>query len=403
MKTLILSLLIFCSISQVFAQYNSENLKLKRSSKSKNIEAYSFEKLKLYPIYANNKFENSHKDLGKYISLKDALAKKKVIITETESGNRNISLESILQNNENATTRNSRGETFEQTGRNQNDTSSQSLEENLVVQEEVQQNNSSYREEELINISNRINVQQNQRGLGGGSATVNTLFIQNLSQDTVYLMAGEVVKGGKQDRVIAKDVVLPPGGSKIKLSVFCVEHGRWTYKGKESDSTRNNFSVSNYMVAQTVREKAVMRNNQSEVWSEVANLNMDNKIKSSTGAYTALTKSKEYQKNASKYQMHFKNSFTNKENVIGVVAVTADRVIGADMFASQTLFLQQFPQLLSAYITDAMTYGDKVSISDKEVESYLSKFLSKESQQNEKMEKGKVFKFKGKKIHLSTY
>jgi hypothetical protein len=401
MKKSLVFILLFCFVSQAFAQYNADNLQLKRGVKSKKIEAYSFDKLKLYPIYANDEFEKAHQDLGKYTSLKDALASKKIIITETENGNStntNLALGNTLQNNEDLITNNTRGETLEQTQRNNADTSLQRLREELVVQEEiqVQQINTNYQQ-------NRNNIQQTQQRIGGNSATVNTLYIQNVSQDTVYLMAGEVVKGGKQDRVIAKDMVLPPGDNKVDLSVFCVEHGRWKYKGNESDSTSNNFSVSNYMVTQTVRAKAVLKSNQSEVWSEVANVNKNNNIKSSTGAYTALTKSKEYQKTTKKYQDHFKNSFKGQKEVIGVVAVTGKRVIGADMFASHELFTQQFPQLLSAYITDAMTYGNTVKISDVEVEKYLHKFLSDEGKQNNKMEKGKVFEYKDRKIHLSTY
>ena len=44
-------------------------------------------------------------------------------------------------------------------------------------------------------------------------------------------MAGEVVKGGKQDRVIAQDVVLAPGET-IDLNAFCVEKNRWVTKNE---------------------------------------------------------------------------------------------------------------------------------------------------------------------------
>src|SRR5688500_10703019 len=52
--------------------------------------------------------------------------------------------------------------------------------------------------------------------------TVNTLFAENVSRDTLFLMAGEIVQGGKQDRMIAKNFLIAPG-EKVDLSAFCVE------------------------------------------------------------------------------------------------------------------------------------------------------------------------------------
>ena len=57
-------------------------------------------------------------------------------------------------------------------------------------------------------------------------AEVNTLFIENVSSDTVIILNGETVEGGRQDRMIAQEVLLKPHSGKLDLSVFCVEHGR---------------------------------------------------------------------------------------------------------------------------------------------------------------------------------
>src|SRR5277367_2672858 len=67
---------------------------------------------------------------------------------------------------------------------------------------------------------------------------VNTLVLVNNSDRPLLLLAGEIVTGGKQDRVIAKDRIVPAGGDPIDLSVFCIEPGRWT---ASSDS----FGASN--------------------------------------------------------------------------------------------------------------------------------------------------------------
>ncbi len=59
-------------------------------------------------------------------------------------------------------------------------------------------------------------------------AEVNRLFVENISSDTIIILGGEVVRGGKQDRMIAQDFMVLPHSGKVDIAVYCVEHGRWT-------------------------------------------------------------------------------------------------------------------------------------------------------------------------------
>ncbi|MEM9931121.1 MAG: DUF6569 family protein, partial [Bacteroidota bacterium] len=67
-------------------------------------------------------------------------------------------------------------------------------------------------------------------GRFGDAGAVNTLTVQNKTDYPVFLMAGDVVQGGNQDRVIAEDQVIA-ARSLTDIPVFCVEQGRWTYEG----------------------------------------------------------------------------------------------------------------------------------------------------------------------------
>ncbi len=60
-----------------------------------------------------------------------------------------------------------------------------------------------------------------------GGAQVNQLVLVNNSKRPLILLAGEIVTGGKQDRVIGKDRIIPPESDPMDLGVFCVEPGRW--------------------------------------------------------------------------------------------------------------------------------------------------------------------------------
>src|SRR5437762_10914156 len=58
-------------------------------------------------------------------------------------------------------------------------------------------------------------------------AEVNRLVLVNNSKKPLLLLAGEIVTGGKQDRIIGKDRLVPAESDPVDLSVFCVEPGRW--------------------------------------------------------------------------------------------------------------------------------------------------------------------------------
>ena len=52
-------------------------------------------------------------------------------------------------------------------------------------------------------------------------ASVNQLVLINRSRRPLLLLAGELVSGGKQDRVIGKDRIVPVGAPPLPLDVVC--------------------------------------------------------------------------------------------------------------------------------------------------------------------------------------
>ena len=117
-------------------------------------------------------------------------------------------------------------------------------------------------------------------------AQVNRLVLVNNSKRPLLLLAGEIVSGGKQDRVIGKDRIIAPESDPVDLSVFCVEPGRWVatserfgaseavYGGGAGGTTGGILDPKKAapmaMMAQpSVRAKAMGDQNQQEVWAEV--------------------------------------------------------------------------------------------------------------------------------------
>jgi len=208
-----------------------------------------------------------------------------------------------------------------------------------------------------------------------------------------------VIQGGKQDRVIGQDVVIPPKSAKVKLPVYCVEHGRWSAKtsGNQFD---NYFSVSGL----SVRKAVDVKKDQSEVWKTVADVNTKNKVNTSTSAYTALKTSTDYVKIENEYLSALQSKLAAEKDIIGVIVASGDKVIGCEIFATEQLFRKSADNLLRSYIHEAVTNGKPVTISANAVKTYMDDLLVDQPSQERKINsKGKMFVSEGKKLHIATY
>src|ERR1700733_6775368 len=109
-------------------------------------------------------------------------------------------------------------------------------------------------------------------------AEVNRLVLINNSKRPLLLLAGEIVTGGKQDRVIGKDRIIPPESDPVDLSVFCVEPGRWVATSEQfgaseatyaSDGSPKPAVPMTLMAQPSVRAKAMGDKDQNQVWAAV--------------------------------------------------------------------------------------------------------------------------------------
>ena len=62
---------------------------------------------------------------------------------------------------------------------------------------------------------------------------VEELVVRNLGTREIFIQSGDIVKGGKQDRVLIVSMILPPNSGRIPVAAFCVERGRWARRGQE--------------------------------------------------------------------------------------------------------------------------------------------------------------------------
>ena len=190
--------------------------------------------------------------------------------------------------------------------------------------------------------------------------TVNTLVIENLSNEEVFVQSGDIVKGGQQDRMLATDLILPGRSGKVSISAFCVEQGRWSRRGAE---TVTQFHSANDRAATRELKLAAKRSkSQGEVWSEVSKAQA--KLSANVGAPVTSAQS------ASSLQLTLENErvrATTDEYVkalAGIVSQHPDaigyafsingHVNSADVYSSPALFRKLWPGLLKATAVEAV-------------------------------------------------
>ncbi len=96
-------------------------------------------------------------------------------------------------------------------------------------------------------IVSEIGANGRTRRIGNGrrvsdNAEVNRLMVTNNSGKTLVLIAGEIIIGGKQDRIVGEDCVIASSNKPVPVNVYCVEHGRWTERSSFGQSRANSGS-----------------------------------------------------------------------------------------------------------------------------------------------------------------
>jgi hypothetical protein len=228
-------------------------------------------------------------------------------------------------------------------------------------------------------------------------ASVNQLVLINRGKRPLLLLAGELVSGGKQDRIIGKDRIVPVGSDPLPLDVFCVEHGRWTGASSQFDSSKT-------IVHPSVREQAAVGQNQNEVWSAVrsgtlaapkarsAGVGSGNatpppppaKLSSEaigdtiataapTQSYRKIYEQSRAGSSVDEFVVELERRFNRAtlglkgERVVGVVVAYGGDVAWSDIFASGDLFEHYWSKLLRSYAVEAMArpaYRETAAITD---------------------------------------
>ncbi len=224
---------------------------------------------------------------------------------------------------------------------------------------------------------------------------VNLLVVKNHSKKAILVNSGEIIAGGKQDRVIGETKLIPPGNEDTYLNVFCVEKGRWTKKEKGFKYAGN--------ADMDLRKKIDVSGRQAEIWKEVDRQFKERMIESESWSYNQLypkptTSDSAYLKFFIDKMKHSDSSFA------GFIAVSGKRIIGCELFASTSYTLKYYTQILTSFIHSIKKRDGEPSVSTNEIKSFSNQLFTNEDTQVKFLKgRGIAHKYKEKTFHIVVY
>jgi hypothetical protein len=243
------------------------------------------------------------------------------------------------------------------------------------------------------------------------TGTVGELEIENMGEEEVLVHAGDIVKGGQQDRVVTASLIMKGKSGRIPLSVFCVESGRWAARGAEdvrafssvsellptreaklamkapyataagtepatpniarmspnaggaARAPENELETAGEEARQETRPAAgAAASPQSEVWRNVSKIqaalaaNLGASV-ASEDSETSLQLALENEKLAQARKAYIEaleGAGEREADVVGLAFAINGRINSADIYSSNALFRKLWQRLLKAAVTEAI-------------------------------------------------
>jgi hypothetical protein len=202
---------------------------------------------------------------------------------------------------------------------------------------------------------------------------VNDVEIENTGNDEIFIQSGDIVKGGKQDRVLSVSLVLQPHSGPVSIASFCVEQGRWSARSGEDvakfssaasalPSRAAKIEMARSALPPARRPDADISQRQQQIWKSVAEIK--EKLSSNLGAPVAAPQSQ------TSLQLALENGGLGREqadyvkalqplgeqddDIVGYVFAVNGTLNSADIYPSNGLFRKMWPKLLRASATEAI-------------------------------------------------
>jgi len=198
--------------------------------------------------------------------------------------------------------------------------------------------------------------------------SVNRLVVENTGERAVFIMAGEVLSGARQDRILKHDLVVPADSGEIVVEAFCVEKGRWSYTGdKRKFESRGTLSNAR------VRQAAISPAGQQAVWDSVDESCKGAGVSAPTQALNALYNDGRVRTRVDRIVDKLRDLPDEYPYMNGVVVQVGNRIVALDVFPDRRVLVSLWPKLVRSYALEAVLNDQEANpISRGQLRDYLA-------------------------------
>jgi hypothetical protein len=177
-----------------------------------------------------------------------------------------------------------------------------------------------------------------------GTGSVPTLQVRNLSDRWAFLLAGELVAGGKQSRTVREDTLLPPHSATwINLPVYCIEQHRWSAPGR--------FDSAKAAAPNALRSGLNQGYDQTRVWEEAKRAQESAGVTSPTGDVTTVYTDAKTAARIDEMTGRILRCIPRREYV-GLVVAHGREIVSADLFANSALYSKLYEKVIRSHVVE---------------------------------------------------
>jgi hypothetical protein len=197
------------------------------------------------------------------------------------------------------------------------------------------------------------------------TSEVNELTVENISKThDVFIQSGDIVKGGKQDRVLAISIIIPARSGRVSIEAFCVESGRW--QKREGEDSQQFSTSEERIVSKDLKVAANAARSQQEVWGKVAeaqkklsgSVGVDVTRNASASSLQLALENRKVKATTDEYIRKLSSLIAGKPDVIGYAFAINGEINSADIYVSNHLFAKLWPRMLKAAAIEAVSEGN---------------------------------------------
>ncbi len=224
--------------------------------------------------------------------------------------------------------------------------------------------------------------------------------VTNNSDKYIYLMGGEILTGCKQDRIVGRDVLIGSKSRDILVTVYCVEHGRWTNQSGSFYSKGNLGTFEQRGAAQC--EANYSSEKQQSIWDGISRLNRKMKVSSETSAYQAAYDNADVKKRISSYERKMSAVPLMNKDTLGVVIGIGERIVSVDIFADSDTFKALWPKLLKSSALAAINCESRGTLTQDEAARFLRNLHDKDYAQKSGVDEGIEFSVVDNQLNVNA-